>query len=122
MLVLFAVLMSLVVGAMLDVLVIVVPEAVPEFTFTTNGNCTDVPEATAVPRQAPRAPGQQLILPVPPTAGSVVQTHAVGMPRETKVVFAGTASVKTRLLAEFGPALVTVCAKVMLFPAVTGLG
>jgi hypothetical protein len=106
-LVLFAVLMSLVVGAMLEVLVIEVPEAVPALTFTTSGKFTDAPDKIS-PVQSPAAPGQQLIAPVPPTAGSVLQIHPVGIANETNVVFVGTDSVNTAPVAEFGPALVTV--------------
>ena len=73
--------------------VIVVPAAVPEFTFTTSENCPLVPEGTAAPEQTPPLPGQQLIAPVPPTAGTVGQVAPAGIASETNVVFAGTVSV-----------------------------
>ena len=91
--VLFAGFTSFVVGAMLAVLEITVPDAVPAFTFTTSGSCALVPAGTAAPEQTPAAPGQQLIAPVPPTAGRAVQVAPAGSVRETKVVFAGTVSV-----------------------------
>src|SRR5450432_3790504 len=111
------------VGATLDVFVIVVPEAVPAFTFTTIGNWTFVPAGKAVPTvQTPAAPGQQLMAPVPPTAGSVGQVTPAGTARETKVVFAGTEVENVGLSGLAGPAFATLYVNVMLLPAVTGLG
>ena len=91
--VLFATFTSFVVGAMFAVFVIIVPDAVPAFTFTTSGSCAVVPDGTAAPEQTPPLPGQQLIAPVPPTAGSVGQVAPAGSASETKVVLAGTVSV-----------------------------
>jgi hypothetical protein len=88
---LFVVFTSFVVGPTLAVFVIVVP-AVPEFVFTTSENCALVPEAIAAPEQTPAAPGQQLIVPVPPTAGSVGQVVPAGIVNETNVVPVGTVS------------------------------
>jgi hypothetical protein len=88
---LFVVFTSFVVGPIVAVFTMVVP-AVPEFVFTTSENCAVAPEATAAPEQTPALPGQQLIAPVPPTAGSVGQVVPVGIVNETNVVPVGTAS------------------------------
>ena len=72
--------------------------------------------------QTPPVPGQQLMAPVPPTAGVVGQVKPAGIARETKVVFAGTLDEKTGFRGDPGPAFEIVSVKVMLFPAVTGLG
>src|SRR5580704_978151 len=101
--VLFATFTSFVVGPIFAVLEITVPGAVLAFTFTTSGSCAAEPDGTATPEQTPPVPAQQLIAPVPPTAGSVGQVTPAGSASETKVVLAGTVSVKTTLLAEFGP-------------------
>jgi hypothetical protein len=90
-----------------------VPGAVPVFTLTTSGKPADV-FAVIVAKV-------QLMDPVPPTGG-VVQVHPAGTPSETNVVFAGIVSVKVFVRAGFGPLFETVCEKVMLFPARTGLG
>jgi hypothetical protein len=124
---LLAGLTSLVLGAILDAFVIVVPDAVPAGTVTTSGNWTVAPEAiVAVLEHLVPAPffGQQLIGPLEPTAGSVRQIHPVGMPRESKVVPVGTLPVKTAAPAvdADGPALFTVWVKVMVCPARTGFG
>src|SRR5271170_2304441 len=119
---LFATFTSLVVGPILAVLEMIVPDVAVAFTFTTSGSCAVVPEGIAVPLQTPPVPGQQLIAPVPPTAGSVGQVAPAGSASETKVVLAGTVSVKTTLLAEFGPLFAKFSRKVMLLPGVTGLG
>src|SRR5271155_1948161 len=120
--VLLATFTSFVVGAIFAVFEITVPDAVPAFTFTTSGSCAVVPDGIAAPEQTPPVPGQQLIAPVPPTAGSVVQVAPAGSASETKVVLAGTVSVKVTLLAELGPLFAKFSRKVMLFPGVTGFG
>jgi len=107
---LFAELGSLAVGATLAVSEISVPGAVPAVTLITSGKLTVVPEVTAAPEHTPPLPGQQEIFPELPTAGIVGQVQPAGMPRETNVVFAGTASVKVTLVIEDGPLFVTVCA------------
>jgi hypothetical protein len=91
--VLFATFTSFVVGAIFAVFDMTVPDAVPAFTFTISGSCAVVPDGTAAPEQTPAVPGQQLIAPVPPTAGRVVQVAPAGSTSETKVVLAGTVSV-----------------------------
>jgi hypothetical protein len=120
--VLFATLTSFVVGAMLAVCEMTLPDAVLAFTFTTSGSCAALPDGIATPEQIPIAPGQRLIAPVPPTAGSVVQVTPAGSASETRVVLAGTVSVNVTLLAEFGPLFAKFRRKVTLFPGVTGFG
>src|SRR6185436_5663760 len=67
-------------------LVIVVPLAVLEFTFTTIENTAISPGATVA--------FEKTTLPVPPTAGALMlQPVPVVTLADTKVVFAGTASV-----------------------------
>lgn len=53
---------------------------------------------------------------------AVLQAHPAGPVSETAVVFAGTGSLKLTVVAAAGPLLVTVCAYVILLPAVTGFG
>src|SRR6266446_4753364 len=80
--------------------VITVPFAVPTFTFTT------------IEKLAAVLPSMfnvvQTTLPVPPTAG-VRQVQPAGADIETKVAFAGTASINVALSAALGPLLVTTC-------------
>src|SRR5580698_1128956 len=120
--VLFATFTSFVVGPIFAVLEMTVPDAVLALTFTTSGSCAMVPDGIAAPEQTPAVPGQQLIAPVPPTAGSVGQVVPAGSASETKVVLAGTVSPKVTLLTEFGPLFAKFSRKVTLFPAVTGFG
>src|SRR5271154_1950273 len=120
--VLFATFTSFVVGAIFAVFEITVPDAVPPFTFTTSGSCAVVPDGIAAPEQTPPVPGQQLIAPVPPTAGRVGQVTPAGSTSETKVVLAGTVSVKVTPLTELGPLFAKFNRKVMLLPGVTGFG
>ena len=120
--VLFATFTSFVVGPIFAVFEMTVPDAVLAMTFTTSGSCAVVPDGIAAPEQTPPVPGQQLIAPVPPTAGSVGQVAPAGSASETNVVLAGTVSPKVTLLAEFGPLFAKFSKKVTLFPAVTGFG
>jgi|SRR5580658_1624963 hypothetical protein len=120
--VLFATLTSFVVGPMFAVFEITVPDAALAFTFTTSGSCAVLPDGIATPEQTPPVPGQQLIAPVPPTAGSVGQVTPAGSVSETKVVLAGTVSLKTTLLTELGPLFAKFSKKVMLLLGVTGFG
>src|ERR1700683_5718499 len=101
--VLFATFTSLVVGPIFAVLEMTVPDAVLALTFTTSGSCAVEPDGNAAPEQTPAVPGQQLLAPVPPTAGSVGQVVPAGSASETKVVLPGTVSPKVTLLTEFGP-------------------
>jgi len=106
--VLFAGFTSFVVGATFAIFEMIVPDTVPAITLTTNGNCALVPDVTAAKEQTPALPGQQLIPPVPPTAGIVGQVQPVGIPSETKVVCAGTASVNVTPVTDAGPPFATV--------------
>ena len=78
----------------------IVPPAVPAFTFTTTWKFVRVPGA--------RLAIVHVILPVPPTAG-VTHAHPTGVVAETNVVFAGVACVKLTVAALLGPRFVTVC-------------
>lgn len=101
---------SLAVGVRLIVLEITVPGGVPALTLTTIGTLYCVPFVTAAPEQLVPVPGQQLIDPVPPAAGTAVQIIPVGvMPNDTSVVFVGTAPAKTMLLTLAGPWFAMVC-------------
>lgn len=80
--------------------VMVVPLAVPAFTFTTR---------RMVPLEPAGALGAvQVTVPVPPTGG-VVHVVPTGAEIEKKVVFVGIVSVRDGLLAVPLPVLVTVC-------------
>ena len=83
------------------VLVMMVPFAVPEFTFTT------IVRLAAV--LAAMVNALQTMLPVPP-APCEMQFHPAGAVIEAIVVFAGTASTSVTLSAALGPLLVTTCA------------
>lgn len=114
---------SFVVGATPIVLEIVVPGAVPVPTFTTIGKLTAVPPTGNVaPEQLAPDPGQQEIGPVPPTAGSAVQIHPLGIANETSAVFVGTDPVNVTPLTVAGPLSMSVCVYVTLLPGRTGFG
>jgi hypothetical protein len=107
--VLFAVFVSCDVVASVAVSVMTVPAVVPAVTFTTTGKVLVEPGATLG--------FVQLIDP------TVVQVHPAGTGlNETKVVFAGIASVNVAEAQLLGPLFVTTWVYVMLLPAVTGLG
>lgn len=78
-----------------------VPKAVPAFTCRTKVKL-------AVPLTA-RLAMVQLIVPVPPTAGTVPQTQPAGGVIDWKVVFGGVFCVKLTVVAAAGPLLVTFC-------------
>jgi hypothetical protein len=84
----------------MSVSVMIVPVAVPAFTFVTRMNEPVEPLA--------RVAMLQVIVPVAPTAG-VEQPHVPGLVRETNVVFVGIASVKLTVAAVAGPLLVNDC-------------
>src|SRR5581483_147916 len=89
---------SVVVEAAVAVLLIVAPLAVLALTLTTMVK-TAVSEAATVAFE-------KTMLPVPPTAGLVVdQPVPVVTTADTKVVFVGTASVTVTVCASDGPAL-----------------
>lgn len=99
---------SLVVDATDTVSVIVVPEATVVFAVTTK-----VKLAAAL---AVRVPIVQV-------KGAVeVHVHPGGPLSDANDVFAGSVSVSVIVVADAGPPLVTVWAKVILLPAVTGFG
>jgi hypothetical protein len=79
---------------------IAVPAAVPAFTFNTREKLPD-PGATLG--------FVQVIVPVPPTAGTVPQVHPAGGAIDWNVVFGGVVSVKVAVVAALGPAFVTTC-------------
>src|SRR6266850_641778 len=82
------------------VAVLLIGLAAPRFTFTTR---VKVCGPAAVVRLGLVA----VTVPVPPTAGVAV-VHPAGATKETKVVPAGTLSVRLTLAAASGPAFVTV--------------
>jgi len=97
---LLALLGSVVAELIVAVSMIVVPAEVPAVTFTITGKLA-VPGAKLV--------FVQVIVPVPPTAGTVHdQPDGTGL-SDTKVVFAGIVSVKLADVAAPGPAFVTTC-------------
>src|SRR5438093_13635725 len=80
------------------VLLIAVPAAVPAFTFNTKEKLPD-PGATLG--------FVQVIVPVPPTTGTVPQVHPAGGVIDWNVVLGGVVSVKLAVVAALGPAFVT---------------
>ena len=84
----------------LAVLVIVVPFAVPAFTFTTIVKLLNALAASDV--------AVKVMVPVPPAGTASVRVQPAGVVTETSVVFAGTASESDKLAASLGPLLVTV--------------
>src|SRR5262249_21406292 len=94
--VLLAVFGSELVGAAVAELVMVAPLAVLGLTFTTMGNTAVSPLRTDA--------FEKTTLPVPPTAGELVDQPVPGVTTaDTNVVFAGTASVTVTLVALPGP-------------------
>jgi len=103
---LFALLGSVIDELTLAVSLIAVPAAVPAVTFNTY---------VIVAAPGARLASVQVRVPT-------VHVHPAGPVSETTVVFAGSVSVKLTLVAVLGPAFVTSCVYVMLFPACTGIG
>src|SRR5687768_2003182 len=96
--VLLAGLGSVVALAPTALLVIVVPAAVLELTFTTIVNVAVSPGSTV--------PFENTTFPVPPTGGALMlQPLPVVTIADTNVVFAGTASVTDTVCASLGPPL-----------------
>lgn len=104
---------SLVAELILLVVVMLLPFAVLEFTFTTNVPDAFVPDGTVA--------ALQVIVPVLP-GSSVVQLTPAGAVKETKVVFAGVEIVYTTAVADAGPLLLMLGLYVMFWPAITGAG
>src|SRR6267154_392393 len=93
---------------------IFVPNAVPAFTCRTKVKL-------AVPLTA-RLAIVQVIVPVPPTGGTVPQAQPAGGVIDWKVVFGGVFCVKLTVVAAAGPLLVTLCVYVTLLPDTTESG
>ena len=96
----------------LAVSLICVPAAVPAVTFNTTVNVDDPGAKLGL---------VQLMVPLLPTAG-VVQDQPPGIVIDWNVVFGGVVSVMLTVVAVAGPAFVTTCEYVMLFPAWTPCG
>jgi hypothetical protein len=101
-----------------SVSVMLVPDGVPAFT------CNTRLKVTVFTAPTPRLPlSVQVMVPVPPTGGTVPQVHPAGGVIDWKVVFGGVICVKViPAVAATGPLFVTVCVYVMLLPAATELG
>jgi hypothetical protein len=82
------------------VFVMLVPEGVPEPTWSTSVKFAVVPEV--------RLASVHVIVPVPPTGGSVPQVHAPGAVIDTNVVFGGVTWVKLTPVAVAIPRFLTV--------------
>ena len=89
----------------LSVSVMLVPDGVPEMTCNTRVKFAVFAEPT------PRLPlSVQVMVPVPPTTGTVPQVHPAGGVIDWKVVFGGVTCVKViPVVAAAGPLFVTVC-------------
>lgn len=90
--------------------VMTVPEGVVAPTVTITVNVVDAPAANV-----------GIVHEIAPGVHVQPEVPDVGV-TETKVVFAGIASLKTTVLALPGPLFVTTTVYVMLLPAITGLG
>src|SRR5215467_3993079 len=97
------------------VFVMLVPDAVFEFTCSTSVKL-------AVAFTAWFAPSVHVIVPVPPTGGSVPQVHPAGGVIDWNVVLGGVTSVMLAPVAAAGPMFLTVCVYVTLLPAETEVG
>lgn len=95
----------------LTIAVSVIVEPGAALTLTTRVTTTEPPDASA--------PSEQLTVPVPPTGG-VLQLP--GLVSDTKVVPAGTTSVKVTPASASGPLFETTIVYVMLEPVTTGSG
>lgn len=98
-------------------MVMIVPGGVVGFTLTTNGKLTDAFTAMVWPIFR-----VQVNVPVPPTAITGRHVQPAGVGKETRVVFAGIASVKVAFVAAIGPLFRTAWVYVILLPSETGLG
>jgi|SRR5208282_509810 len=87
-----------------SVSVMFVPDGVFEATCSTSVKVA----VFAVPT-ARLLPSVQVIVPVPPTAGTVPQVHPTAGVIDWKVVFGGVVCVNVVVVAAAGPSLVTVC-------------
>ena len=103
------------VAVAVSVSVMLVPEGVLEFTCRTS-------EKFAVALSARVPMSVHVIVPVPPTGGTVPQVHPAGGVMDWNVVLGGVVWVKVALVAAAGPSLVTLCVYVTLLPAATEVG
>src|SRR5262249_39092882 len=92
------------------------PVGAPEATLTTTWK-----EAVAL---AATEPLEKTMVPLAPTATESVRDQPVPVrtAADTRVVFAGSASLTVTVLASLGPLLAKLIVYVRLFPAVTGSG
>jgi len=97
------------------VFVMFVPDAVFEFTCSRSVKL-------AVLFTARLEPSVHVIVPVPPTGGSVPQVHPAGGVIDWNVVLGGVTSVMLAPVAAAGPMFLTVCVYVTLLPAETEVG
>jgi hypothetical protein len=96
--------------------VMFVPDGVPDPTCNTSVKL-------AVAFTAMAALSLQVIVPVPPTAGTVPHVQfPPGPVIDTNVVFGGVTSVKVAPVAVAGPRFFSVCVYVTLLPAATDVG
>ena len=114
--VLFAGTGSVPVSLTVAVFVIVEPTVTPAFTSTTMEKLPVVEFAATDPVAV------QVIVPVPPTAGTVPHVHPVGAAAETNVVFVGVLCVSVAPMPASALLFVTVSVYVMSPPVATGLG
>src|SRR5215467_14342245 len=84
------------------VFVMFVPDAVFEFTCNTSVKLAVLPAFRL-------APSVHVIVPVPPTGGSVPQVHPAGGVMDWNVVLGGVTSVMLTPVAAAGPRFFTVC-------------
>src|SRR6185369_10936589 len=89
----------------------IVPAAVPAFTFTTMAKLAEDEDA--------RNPLVQVTVPVDPTLRAGVHVQPTVGVKLWKVVFGGTGMVTETLLASAGPRFVTTVVNVTLLPALT---
>jgi len=96
---------TILVTVAVTVSVMFVPDGATEFT------CNSRLKVAVLADPIPNVPlSVQVIVPVPPTAGTVPQVHPAGGVIDTKVVFGGVASENViPAVATAGPLFVTLC-------------
>ena len=105
------------VAVAVSVSVMLVPEGVPKFTCSTS-----VKFAVCVTPTAKLPLSVHVIVPVPPTGGTVPHVQPAGGVMDWKVVLGGVVCVKVAPVAAAGPSLVTLWVYVTLLPAETEVG
>ncbi len=93
---------TMLVAVAVSVSEIFVPEGVPAFTCNTSVKF-------AVAFTARLVLSLQVMVPVPPTGGTVGQVHPAGGVIDWKFVFGGVVCVKLVVVAAAGPLFVTLC-------------